>query len=188
MNTHSHALMGAFLFGKSVPKRAWAGLLGGLTPDVPMLVIVATLMAAGVPGHTIFDEMYWQGWWQITNAIAHSFLLWGGLLALGLYKRWPVLAIFAGSALLHSCIDFLVHREDAHMSFWPLSNYKFMSPVSYYEPEHFGRQFSLFDSALGVVMTFVLAARFKNWIVRGLLALCFLSYLAFPVMLALGWF
>jgi hypothetical protein len=191
MNTHSHALMGAFLFGRSVPRRAFAGLLGGLTPDVPMLVIVGTLMAAGVPAHTIFDEMYWQNWWQITNAVSHSFLLWSGLLALGLIlrgkdQRWILLAIFAGSALLHSCIDFLVHREDAHMSFWPLSRYKFMSPVSYYEPEHFGRQFSMFDSALGLVMTFVLAARFKNWFVRGLLGLCLVAYIGLPLMFILS--
>lgn len=178
--------MGAFLFGGKVPKRAWAGLVGGLTPDVPMLTIIFTLMASGVSGQTIFNELYWQRWWQITNAVSHSFLLWGGLLLFGLYMRQSLLAIYVGSAFLHSCIDFLVHRGDAHMSFWPLTNYKFMSPVSYYESDHYGIWFSLFDSALGIVMALTLGLRFKNRIVRGLLALCFLAYLAFPIALIIN--
>jgi hypothetical protein len=191
MNTQSHALMGAVLFGRAVPKRAWVGLFGGVIPDVPMLAIVFTLMAAGVPAPQIFDHMYWENWWQITNAIAHSFLLWGGLLALGLATRktaddrWSLLTIFAGSALLHACIDFLVHREDAHMSFWPLSRYKFMSPVSYYDPAHFGRIFELFEMAIGVAMALLLSSQFKNWIVRGLLALCVIAYVAMPVIFML---
>jgi membrane-bound metal-dependent hydrolase YbcI (DUF457 family) len=191
MNTQSHALMGAVLFGNAVPKRAWVGLLGGVTPDVPMMAIVLTLMAFGVPAAKIFDEMYWENWWQITNAIAHSFLLWGGLLALGLTmrktadNRSTLLAIFAGSAFLHTGIDFFVHREDAHMSFWPLTRYKFMSPVSYYDPAHYGRAFGLFEAALGVVMAVLLAKQFKNWIVRGLLAICLAAYVAMPLIFML---
>jgi membrane-bound metal-dependent hydrolase YbcI (DUF457 family) len=191
MNTQSHALMGAVLFGRAVPKRAWTGLLGGVTPDVPMLVIVFTLMTVGIPGQKIFGEMYWENWWQITNAIAHSFLLWGGLLALGLVMRktsddrWTQLVIFAGSALLHTCIDFFVHREDAHMSFWPLTRFKFMSPVSYYDPAYFGRIFGLFEAVLGVVMAVLLATQFKNWIVRGLLAICLTAYVVMPVIFML---
>jgi membrane-bound metal-dependent hydrolase YbcI (DUF457 family) len=192
MNTHSHALLGAVLFGKAVPKRAWFGLLGGITPDVPMILIVLTLMAFRVPANKIFDELYWQDWWQVTNAIGHSFLLWSGLLALGFFNRrqqndrWTLLAIFAGSALLHAFIDFCVHREDAHMSFWPLSRYKFMSPISYYDPDHYGHIFSLFDSALGVFMTLLLARQFRNLLARAALALCFAAYVAFPIMLLLG--
>jgi hypothetical protein len=191
MNTQSHALMGAVLFGKSVPKRAWVGLLGGVTPDAPMISIALALLAAKIPAQTIFDEMYWQPWWQITNAIGHSFLLWGGLLALGLllrrrHDRWRFLAIFAGSAFLHSCIDFLVHREDAHMSFWPLSNYKFMSPVSYYDPAHYGGPFSLFEAGLGLVLACLLAMQFKNWLVRGGLVLCAVAYIGVPLMFVFG--
>jgi hypothetical protein len=187
MNTQSHALMGAVLFGRAMPKRAWVGLFGGITPDVPMLAIVLTLKATGVSGQKIFDEMYWENWWQITNAIAHSFFMWAGLLVIGLVMRkssgdrWTLLSIFAGSALLHSCIDFGVHREDAHMSFWPVSRYKFMSPVSYYDSAHYGRAFSMFEAALGLGMAVVLALQFKNVIVRGLLAVCLLFYVAIPV-------
>ena len=198
MNTQSHALMGAVLFGGKLSKRAWAGFLGGVTPDLPMLFIVAGLMAWGIPAHTIFDEMYWQNWWQICNAIGHSFLLWSFLLVMGLAirnrktpfaqseDRWTLLVIFSASAFIHACVDFLVHREDAHMSFWPISNYKFMSPVSYYDPAHYGRPFSLFEAALGVLMVIVLMRRFENKWARIGLAILIVPYVAVPAFFIFG--
>ena len=190
--------MGAVLFGKKIPARAWAGFIGGLTPDVPMIAIVFTLMAFRVPAHTIFDELYWQDWWQITNAIGHSFLLWSGLLIIALIMRdksvkffdavdrWTLLGIYSVSALLHSMVDFCVHREDAHMSFWPISRYKFMSPVSYYDRAHYGGQFSLFEAALGVLLVIVLMRRFRNKWTRIGLALLVVPYIAVPAFFILG--
>ncbi len=191
MNTQSHALMGAVLFGKKLSPRAWAGFLGGLTPDLPMLLIVFTLMATGVPPHRIFEELYWQDWWQICNAIGHSFLLWAALLILGLVlraksDRWMLLAIYSASALLHSIVDFLVHREDAHMSFWPLLRYKFISPVSYYDRAHYGGPFSLFEAALGGLMVVILMRRFQHRWVRIGLAVLLVPYIAVPAFFILG--
>jgi membrane-bound metal-dependent hydrolase YbcI (DUF457 family) len=191
LNTQSHALMGAVLFGKKLPARAWAGFLGGVTPDVPMLLIVFTLMVTGVSANRIFEELYWQDWWQICNAIGHSFLLWSALLVLGLVMRaksdrWTLLAIYSASALLHAFVDFLVHREDAHMSFWPLTRYKFMSPVSYYDPAHYGGLFSLFEAALGIFMVVVLIRRFQNKWARIGLAVLLVPYIAVPAFFILG--
>ena len=183
--------MGAVLFGRKISQRAWAGFLGGVTPDVPMILIVFTLMVFGIPANRIFGELYWQDWWQICNAISHSFLLWSILLALGLVmrgksERWFLLAIYSASALLHTCVDFLVHREDAHMSFWPLSRYKFMSPVSYYDSAHYGGPFSLFEAALGVLMVVVLIRRFQNRLVRIGLVVLLVPYVAVPAFFILG--
>jgi hypothetical protein len=198
MNTQSHALMGAVIFGRNVSARAWAGALGGLAPDVPMLAIVLALKLAGVPDFTIFDEMYWQNWWQVTNAIAHSFLLWGGVLAACVLLRrrpeglfggagWrPLVAAFSASALLHACIDMLVHREDAHMHFWPLTRWKFMSPVSYYDPAHYGRAFGLFELALGLAMCVLLFRRYRHWALRTLLIIAMCAYVAVPAYFIFG--
>lgn len=192
MNTQSHVIMGAALFGGDVPKRAMIGALGGILPDVPMLTIVLALKLAGVPGHKIFDEMYWEKWWQITNAIAHNFWLWGGLLLIALLMRerlsadtasidfWSLVLVFAGSGLLHSCIDFLCHREDAHMHFWPLTSWKFMSPISYYDPQHYGRWFSLFEATLGLALSVVLLRRFEATLLRVLLTIVMMLYVAVP--------
>ena len=157
-----------------------------------MIAIVASLKFSGISDRAIFGELYWQPWWQITNGIAHSLLLWPILAFFCLVARsksmsvwqsqdrWTLGAIFASSASLHALIDFLCHREDAHMSFWPLTNWKFISPVSYYDSQHFGREFGLFEATLGLVMAIILFRQFKHWIVRGLLAVAMLAYVAVP--------
>ncbi len=87
---------------------------------------------------------------------------------------------FAGSALLHSVIDFLVHREDAHMQFWPLTEWRFVSPVSYWDPAHYGNWFSLFEAALGLVMAVMLFRRYRNVLARIALAIAILLYASAP--------
>ncbi len=192
MNTQTHIIMGAALFGRNIPKRAWIGALGGFLPDIPMIAIVLGLKIAGTPDRVLFGEMYWQNWWQVTNAIGHNFWLWGGLLALAVFMReritasvaaiegWTMTSVCAGSALLHVAIDFLCHREDAHMSLWPVTRWKFMSPVSYYDPEHYGQWFTLFEAGLGVVLAVLLFRRFHNLFVRVALGLAMLLYVAVP--------
>jgi hypothetical protein len=192
MNTQSHVIMGAVIFGRGIPAKAWAGVLGGVIPDLPMILIVIALKLSGVPAHTIFDEMYWQNWWQVTNAIGHNVWLWGGLIILGLFMRdrlsssarsfdqWTTVSLFAGSALLHTAIDFVCHREDAHMSFWPMTRWKFMSPVSYYDPAHYGMWFSLFEAALCLVLATILFQQFSGRVLRVCLALAMAMYVAVP--------
>jgi hypothetical protein len=192
MNTQTHVIMGAALFGRAVPKRAWWAAAGGLTPDVPMLLIVATLGLLGVPARTIFGELYWQNWWQICNALGHNFWLWSSIILLGLVMRdrasasvrafdgWTNACVFAGSALLHTAIDFLCHREDAHMSFWPISRWKFISPVSYYDPQHFGTWFSLFEATLGFLLALALYRQFGNAALRFCVIIAMALYVAVP--------
>jgi hypothetical protein len=192
MNTQSHVIMGAVLMGQGVPRKAWAGALGGITPDIPMLLIVIALKLAGTGDRVIFGELYWQNWWQICNAIGHNAWLWSGLTLLGLYMRdrlstsvrgfdgWTTVSLFAGSALLHTAIDFLCHREDAHMSFWPVTRWKFMSPVSYYDPQHYGTWFSLFEATLGLMLAFLLFRQFNSRILRASLIVAMALYVAVP--------
>jgi hypothetical protein len=198
MNTPSHVIMGAALFGGRVPKRAWAAALGGLLPDVPMFLIVAAAKFTGISSAYIFMVLYWQNWWQVTNAIAHNFWLWGGLLVFSVVMRerrkldakaidfWSIPVAFVGSGLLHSAVDFLCHREDAHMHFWPLTRWTFMSPVSYWDPSHFGHIFGVFEAAMGLALIVVLFRRFQSRLVRLLLGFCGLTYVLIPAYFILG--
>jgi hypothetical protein len=192
MNTQTHVIMGAVLFGRTIPHRAWIAAAGGLIPDIPMFMIVAALKLSGVSDREIFGTLYWQNWWQITNAIGHSFLLWGlvSILAVVMRERisntlaaiegWGLVFIFSASALLHAVIDLLCHREDAHMSLWPLTRWKFISPVSYWDDRHYGQYFGVFEAALGLVLAVVLFRRFQNGWVRSILGLAMVLYLAVP--------
>ncbi len=196
MNTQSHILMGALLFGKPLPRLAVAGGLGGLLPDVPMFAIVASLRLSGHPFEEIFGTLYWERWWQVCNAVSHSFLLWGALALISGYlifksgqaraPRSALLFAFSSAALAHSCIDFLVHREDAHMQFWPLTDWKFVSPVSYWDRAHYGGWFSLFEAALGIFMAALLFRRYRSIITRLALALCMALYAAVPAFFILN--
>lgn len=192
MHTQTHIIMGAALLGRRVPKRAWIAALGGVLPDVPMLVTVAALKVMGVPDPIIFGFLYWQEPWQIANAVGHSVWLWGGLFVLALVlrerlsaaaniiDRCSLVMVFAFSGLLHTVIDFLVHREDAHMSLWPMTRWKFVSPVSYWDPAHFGHIFAVFEAALGLWLAVLLFRRFHNLWVRAALLLAMLLYVAVP--------
>ncbi len=192
MNTQTHVIIGAALFGKAIPQRSWIAACGGLLPDIPMLLIVFALKLYSVPDFLIFNVLYWQNWWQITNGIAHNFWVWGGALLFGLLMRerrsisadaisgWGTFMAFSASGLLHVLIDLLCHREDAHMSFWPISRWKFMSPVSYYDPLHYGHYFGLFEASLGFLLAIVLWRRFPNRWLRVILVSVMLIYVALP--------
>jgi membrane-bound metal-dependent hydrolase YbcI (DUF457 family) len=192
MNTQTHIIMGAVLFGRPLPRLALAGAAGGLLPDLPMYAIIAGLRLSGYPLSDIFGRIYWEHWWQVANAIGHNFWLWGGvlILALALAKRnvphADTATALAGSALLHSVIDFLCHRNDGHMHFWPVSQWRFQSPVSYWDPAHFGTAFSLFEAGLGAMLVAILWRRHESRIVRGLLLLAFAAYAAVPAFFILG--
>jgi membrane-bound metal-dependent hydrolase YbcI (DUF457 family) len=198
MNTQSHVIIGAVLFGRGISSKAWAGALGGIIPDIPMIMIVAVLALSGTPAQTIFGELYWQNWWQVSNAIGHNVWLWSTLAILGFVMRdklsnsvrtfdnWTRVSLFAGSALLHTAIDFFCHREDAHMSFWPVTRWKFMSPVSYYDPGHYGMWFSLFEATLCFILAAILFRQFKSRILKTCLAIAMAMYVVVPAFFILS--
>lgn len=199
MNTQTHVIMGAALFGRPAPRLAWVAAAGGLIPDLPMYFIVATLRMSGFSLDDIFGRLYWQDWWQIANALGHSFPIWGGMFAwssLALLRarrrgdkpRPAAATVFAlsASALLHSFIDFLCHRDDAHMHFWPLSQWRFRSPVSYWDPAHYGEWFGLFEAAVGLALGVVLFRRYANRLLRVAVVVAMLLYVAVPAFFVLS--
>lgn len=141
MNTSTHVLLGIALFGK--PQRAWItgwAALGGLTPDVPAIVMVGwARWVDGKPAREIFGTLYFSEPWQAIMAPMHSFPIWGAVLALGIVMQWRALIAFAAAGSLHLVCDFLLHVDDAHRQFWPLSDWRFHSRVSYWDAAHYGR-------------------------------------------------
>ena len=74
--------------------------------------------------------------------------------------------IFGVAALSHVLSDFLVHTDDAHVHFWPFSDWRFHSAVSYYQSSHYGDIFRVFEMVLNAGLTIYLFVRFKQWPVR----------------------
>ena len=135
MNTPAHLIFGATAFARPERKGTLpAALAGSLAPDVSLYVMVAvSIWVLDVPARTVFGEYYYSDAWQSVFAIDNSFILWGALLGFALWRRSQILTAFAGAGFLHLSFDFPLHTHDARMHFWPVSDWVFESPYSYWD-------------------------------------------------------
>ncbi len=139
MNTPAHAIINLLLFKRSVRESyPYVIIFGAVLPDVSMFVFYIWAKLKHLPEKEIWSEAYYLPNWQALFDSFHSFplLLTAWCVAWRLNaKAWMV---FFASMLLHSVFDFPVHHDDAHRHFYPLSEFRFSSPISYWDPEHYG--------------------------------------------------
>ena len=113
----------------------------------------------GVPERVIWAESYFDPAWQQLFDAFNSIPL--AVLGMAL-ARWRgaerFVALFA-SMTLHCVADLLVHREDAHGHFFPFTDWRFMSPVSYWDPAYHGAWFLALELGFVVVGGLVLIRR-----------------------------
>ncbi|SPJ27584.1 cobalamin biosynthesis protein CobQ [Falsiruegeria mediterranea] len=138
MNTPAHLLIGAAAFGVPGHGRIMgAALLGAVMPDVSLYVLAGvSLFVLGIPEDVVFGELYFSSAWQTVFAIDNSFLIWGVIMALALRLGWRPMTAFASAGLLHLGTDFVLHSGDGRAHFWPLNDWVFHSPVSYWDSSH----------------------------------------------------
>ncbi|MES2913513.1 MAG: cobalamin biosynthesis protein CobQ [Pseudomonadota bacterium] len=155
MNTPTHMLVGAAVFARPLPPLLLLGALaGGLVPDLPMFVMILwSTRVLGMTDAQVFGELYFSDSWQAIFSIDHGFFVWGGVLALAVWRGNALLRAFAGSGLLHAAADFLTHNDDARRQFWPVSDWVFQSPVSYWDRRFYGTEFAMFEFGLVLVLT-----------------------------------
>ncbi len=172
MNTPSHCILNlAILDQGSLKGCTWPIFFGSWLPDAAIFLFYGWAKAIGLPEAAIWNEAYYASAWQSIFAIGNSIPL--ALLGLGLFLWWRRLgwaALFA-SALLHQLEDLPLHHDDAHQHFWPFSDYRFVSPVSYWDPAEFGRYGALAELTLALVASFILWRRVRSRRVRGALIL-----------------
>jgi len=170
MMTPTHLLLSCgLLTARNSPARNLAVIAGGAAPDLPMLgLFIWDRYVQGLDEGTIWEERYWTDAWQIPTAIGHSIPIALVILAVGMAMRWQAMMFFAGSVLVHVAGDLPFHNDDAHMHLWPLSRYKFISPISYWDPAHYGTIMHWVELALMVAMLVVLWRRFEAVWVRTL--------------------
>ncbi len=190
MMSQTHVLMASALLARPNQKlRASAILIGAIVPDLAIFALFGWSKFAGIPEATVWRDLYWQQPWQTLTALGNSIPLYGALLLLAviflrapraLFRPGTFLLFFALAALIHVLGDLPVHVRDAHRHFWPLTDWKFISPVSYWNPNHHGDVFKYFEFALGVILSLVLMFRFKGFLPRLVLSITILLYLAVP--------
>lgn len=150
MNTPSHAIINlALLMNVTEQPAVLAVTAGAIAPDLPMFVFYAWVKGIRkLPEGQIWTEAYYHPFWQTCIDLCHSIPL-AGLTAWGCWQLgWLPAALFFISMILHSLGDLPVHNDDAHKHFLPLSQYRVISPLSYWDPKHYGRQVAFVEMLL----------------------------------------
>lgn len=171
MRTFSHVIINSVLLKKvnpsGIPRTAF--LLGGVIPDVPLGLLhigyaFYNRFFLGNVGQGLmppgFDYLYFNNpWWIGAHNFLHSpsalliylVLLWkfrDRIMSVGRWLFWMVV----GSSI-HTTLDIFTHVNDGPLLFWPFDlQIRFHSPVSYYDPAHFGEIFTIFEWILDALL------------------------------------
>lgn len=188
MNTPSHYILNlAFLGTRFAPEANVAITIGAILPDVPIFVFYGVAkFVYHMPERQIWSQAYYEPFWQNIIALFHSFPIALLGLLICLFSGWKSGTILFGSMILHSLGDLPVHNSDAHRHFFPLSNYRFISPVSYWNPQHHGRIAALVELLLVIGVTPLVFGFLRSGLAKALVIVMELfyvvSYLRFYVL------
>lgn len=150
-----------------------------------MFVFFAWSRAQGWSGSETWNVQYWNEPWQTIGAVSNSLVLFGLLFAIAIWRKWPLVNALAVAALLHIAFDFPLHADDAHRHFWPVTDWRFASPISYWDPQANGLIGGAIESVVALGATLVLWHRFSSWRWRAAFAvLALLQCLAFSAQVA----
>lgn len=152
MRTTGHAVLNVALLARDgAPAMVAATVAGAVLPDLPIVCLYLREKLRGTPTETIWRVRYQRPFWLNLIHGMHSVPgAAAGLLASALLGQ-PVAMAFFASALLHAFCDIPVHGVDAHRHFLPLSQWRFVSPLSYWEVRRHARAVTLAEWALVAV-------------------------------------
>src|SRR5262245_25292111 len=140
LNTPAHAVLNLLALGRRGPFHAQSIIVAGaLLPDVPMVLFYSFEKVVKQTSEVlIWTRAYYEPGWQVAFDGFHSIpLLVLGLTIAG-WRRWTAIRLLFSSMLLHAVVDLPLHHDDAHRHFFPVSDWRFQSPVSYWDPSHHG--------------------------------------------------
>ncbi|MFY0595671.1 MAG: cobalamin biosynthesis protein CobQ [Cognatishimia sp.] len=160
-------MLGWAVFGRRKSKTiVAAALIGALLPDLSLYLLAGTsLFVLGITPEVVFGELYFSELWQTIFAIDNSFIIWSGLLALAMWSQRSWAIALCGAALLHLALDFPLHHDDGRAHFWPISDWIFASPVSYWDNRHFGSIVGPIELGLAVGCSVaILSGRVWQWL------------------------
>ena len=178
MMTHTHILIGAALFARPDSARPGAraataaAIAGAVAPDLDVAAMWIIERMNGVSSCVIFSERFWESPWTDVQAVSNSLLLWALIAIAGAAfgRRGIALLAFGASGLLHVSGDFLLHADDARAHLQPFTDWRFHSPVSYWDPAHYGRVAGVVEAVCGAALVALLWRRFAGFGARAALA------------------
>jgi hypothetical protein len=178
VHTPGHATINLAVLGTAFdPGLAVPILAGGILPDVPIISLyLFHRWIRDTPEERIWSEHYQRPFWQNLIHGMHSIPLHAIGLVVSLSMGSIALAVFFSSALLHALQDLPVHAIDAHRHFLPFSQWRFISPISYWDPKYHGRSVALVEALLVVMAAVVVWLQHRESYARICLAGVVLFY------------
>lgn len=187
MNTPGHLVLNFAILGSGKkPRNYFPIAIASILPDIPIFIFyIYQRYFLDMPDILTWGVIYYSPEWQDLFDLFHSFpIAVAGFLIFQIFGFEKTAIIFAAIGM-HSVFDIFVHAEDAHRHFFPFIGWRFESPVSYWNPRHFG----LLGAAIEIILVSAAALIvFKRdpakWI-RYLLTLILLFYFAGTILLVL---
>lgn len=194
MNSPTHTLLALALLSKrGETKRNWAVFIGSILPDAAIYLWAPyQRFVNGISGEEMWRELYFQAPMQnliayINSIPIYAALALGGYIAMKRLVKWGALLLFfALAALIHMATDLPVHAHDAYRHFWPISDWRFFSPLSYYEADKHAGWVSLVEAIIALISIIVLWRRFPKLWVRIILGILAALYVALQVFMQLA--
>lgn len=188
MNTPAHLAASVLVWRN---EQGWAAAssvaLGAILPDAPMYWFYAFQKINDRSEQLIWSTLYFDSTWQLVFDAFNSIPIYVAALAIChvLKLRWA--SLIAASALLHCVCDLPLHHDDAHRHFLPLTHWRFESPISYWDPNHFGHYFLWLELGFALTASFHVARTGKSSSMRALAAATLALYAAGIVFAAIVW-
>lgn len=189
MNTPAHVVVNLAVLGRKDRAGIIAAVLcGALLPDVPMILFYGyAKLAAGIPEAQIWSTTYhlpqWQAFFDFFNSLP---LIAAGYLIARVAGAKRSALLFASMAL-HCLSDLLLHHDDAHRHLFPFSDWRFRSPVSYWDPQHYGHILGPLEAVVVLAGCMWLLKRYSSLWSRLLTAVLASVYMAFRVYVRFVW-
>ena len=181
MHTQSHAILNTALLSRRYkPFLHSYAFVGAVLPDIPIFIFFAVeTFILNTSQREIWSSRYfmeaWQNFFDIFNAIPLILIVLG----IGYYLlQSERMTVFAWSMLIHCLFDFFTHNDDGHHHFFPLSDYLFESPISYWDRDHHAGIVEPIEQLVMLAASIYLFPRLKMRLARWSLVILNVLFLA----------
>ncbi len=173
MRTHGHAILNLALLDAAGAPSLTPVFWGAIAPDLSITVFYLWVkLVERLPEVRIWGEAYNRPGWQVLVATGHSLPLAFLGMAIAHGQGWLALQWFFLSMVLHDLADVPIHHHDAHRHLFPISNWRFISPLSYWDLRHHAPAVTLVESLVVAIATLALWPAISTLWGHGLLLLC----------------